>query len=306
MISYWEAELPAQCKGDFYYDEKTYPIVGDYVTFDYQPFGDSRIVSVCERKSILKRPFPQDHSVKAALEQQMVANVDICLIVSSLNKNFSLNRMLRYVAVVRQGNVTPVVVLTKADLCSEVEEYIRQVKETISDIDVLAVSAKTGEGLKAFEKYCIPGATIAFLGSSGVGKSTLINALFGEEILATGEIRETDAKGRHTTTTQQLLTTKDGITFIDTPGMRELALGDVKDGIDETFSDIVELERCCKFRNCKHETEPGCAIKEAIAEGSLSKERYAAYRKMQQESDHFFDRQAVALKRRQIKKNGKR
>lgn len=120
MISYWEAELPAQCKGDFYYDEKTYPIVGDYVTFDYQPFGDSRIVSVCERKSILKRPFPQDHSVKAALEQQMVANVDICLIVSSLNKNFSLNRMLRYVAVVRQGNVTPVVVLTKADLCSEV------------------------------------------------------------------------------------------------------------------------------------------------------------------------------------------
>lgn len=221
MISYWEAELPAQCKGDFYYDEKTYPIVGDYVTFDYQPFGDSRIVSVCERKSILKRPFPQDHSVKAALEQQMVANIDICLIVSSLNKNFSLNRMLRYVAVVRQGNVTPVVVLTKADLCSEVEEYIRQGKETISDIDVLAVSAKTGEGLKAFEKYCIPGATIAFLGSSGVGKSTLINALFGEEILATGEIRETDAKGRHTTTTRQRLTTKDGITFIDTPGVRD-------------------------------------------------------------------------------------
>ena len=161
--------------------------------------------------------------MKAALEQQMVANVDICLIVSSLNKNFSLNRMLRYVAVVRQGNVTPVVVLTKADLCSEVEEYIRQVKETISDIDVLAVSAKTGEGegLKAFEKYCIPGATIAFLGSSGVGKSTLINALFGEEILATGEIRETDAKGRHTTTTRQRLTTKDGITFIDTPGVRD-------------------------------------------------------------------------------------
>lgn len=305
-ISYWEAELPARCKGDFYKGKKTYPIVGDYVTFEYQPNGDSRILEVCERKSVLKRPFPRDHSVKNTLEQEMVANVDACFIVSSLNDNFNVNRIIRYAATVRQGNVKPVVVLTKADLCEKAERYIDQITANIPETEVLAVSAKTGEGMDGLQKYCVPGTTIALLGSSGVGKSTLVNALLGEEIMTTSEIRERDAKGRHTTTTRQLLTAENGVTFVDTPGMREIALGDVTGGIDETFLDIVELEKCCKFNNCRHITEPGCAIKAAIAAGNLSEERFAMYQSMQQESRQYFDRKAVALKRRERKKHGKR
>lgn len=301
-ISYWEKELPARCKGDFYYAEKGYPVVGDYVTFDYEPDGISRIVEVCERKSILKRPFPVDHSARNGLEQEMAANVDICFVVSSLNENFSVNRIVRYVTVVRQGGVLPVVVLTKADLCGNVQERVEEVTQELERVQVYAVSAADGQGLEQLAPYLKPGVTVAFLGSSGVGKSTLTNVLLEREMMKTGEIREADAKGRHTTTTRQLLTTEKGVVLIDTPGMREIGLCGAKEELEETFQDIVELEQCCKFRDCRHESEPGCAVRAALADGHLSEKRLQLYRSLTQESSRNFDRKAVALKRRAIRR----
>ena len=295
-------ELPAKCKGSFYYDEEVYPIVGDYVQFDYQPSGESRIVKVCERKNLLKRPYPNDHSMKNSLEQEMVANVDYCFIVCSLNDNFNVNRILRYMAVAASGGVTPVVVLTKADLCDDVSEYAAKLKAAAGDVKVYPVSAVKLTGIAELEEYCRPGITIALMGSSGVGKSTLINAICGSELMKTGAVRESDSKGRHTTTTRQLFTLPNGVTIVDTPGMRELGMCDVEEGIEDAFADIVELEGCCRFSDCKHKTEPGCAIKAAIADGSLSVERYELYKGLKAESQRNFDRKAVALKRRQINK----
>lgn len=295
-------ELPAKCKGSFYYDEEVYPIVGDYVQFDYQPSGESRIVKVCERRNLLKRPYPGDHSMKNSLEQEMVANVDYCFIVCSLNDNFNVNRIMRYVAVAIKGGAVPVVVLTKADLCENAAGYVDEVRKAAGNVEIYAVSAISSEGIAELEKYCQSGVTIALMGSSGVGKSTLINAICGSELMRTGAVRESDSKGRHTTTTRQLFTLPNGVTIVDTPGMRELGMCDVEEGIEDTFADIVELEGCCRFSDCKHKTEPGCAIKAAIADGSLSVERYELYKGLKAESQRNFDRKAVALKRRQINK----
>lgn len=295
-------EIPAKCRGSFYYDELEYPIVGDYVEFEYQTSGESRIVKVCKRKNMLKRPYPGDHSMKNSLEQGMVANVDYCFIVCSLNDNFNVNRILRYTAVAKAGEAVPVVVLTKADLCEDVEQYVSEVRQAAGDVRIHAVSAVSHAGMSELSKYCRAGATIALMGSSGVGKSTLINAISGSDIMKTGAVRESDSRGRHTTTARQLFTLPDGVTIIDTPGMRELGMCDAEEGIDDTFADIVELESRCKFKDCRHNTEPGCAIKAAIEAGSLTVQRYELYRGLKNESERNFNRKAVALKRRQINK----
>ena len=295
-------ELPAKCKGSIYYDNEVYPIVGDYVEFDCRPSGESRIVRVCDRRSILKRPYPSDHSMKNSLEQEMVANVDYCFIVSSLNDNFNVNRIMRYIAVAANGGAVPIVVLTKADLCGNVQGYMDEVKAAAGDVRVYAVSAVRQEGMSDILTYCRSGVTIALMGSSGVGKSTLINAIAGSEVMKTGEVRQSDSRGRHTTTTRQLFELPNGVTIVDTPGMREIGMCDVGEGLDDTFADIVELESCCKFSDCRHETEPGCAIKAAIADGRLSAERYELYKSLKNESARNFDRKAVAVKRRQINK----
>lgn len=296
-------ELQAKCKGSIYYGNEVYPIVGDYVEFDYQPSGESRIVKVCDRKNMLKRPYPSDHSMKNSLEQEMVANVDYCFIVSSLNDNFNVNRIMRYIAVAANGGAVPIVVLTKADLCGNVQGYMDEVKAAAGDVRVYVVSAVKQEGMSDILTYCRSGVTIALMGSSGVGKSTLINAIAGSEVMKTGEVRQSDSRGRHTTTTRQLFELPNGVTIVDIPGMREIGMCDVEEGLDDTFADIVELESCCKFSDCRHETEPGCAIKAAIADGRLSTERYELYKSLKNESARNFDRKAVALKRREIKKS---
>lgn len=301
-ILFDDKEISAKCKGSFYYGELIYPIVGDYVEFDYQPLGESRIVKVCDRKSVLKRPYPGDHSMKNSIEQEMVANVDYCFVVCSLNDNFNVNRIVRYISVAAAGNVEPVVVLTKADVCDNIVDYVNEVEKAAGNVKVYAVSAIRNDGMNELEKYCKPDVTIALMGSSGVGKSTLINALSGSEIMKTGAVRESDSKGRHTTTTRQLFVLSNGVTIVDTPGMRELGMCDVEDGIEDTFADIVELEGCCKFSDCKHKSEPGCAIKAAIADGRLTQERYELYRGLKNESERNFNRKVVALKRRQINK----
>jgi ribosome small subunit-dependent GTPase A len=210
----------------------------------------------------------------------MVANVDYCFIITSLNEDYSYNRIARYASIALQGGSTPVVVLTKSDLCPAASRYVMEA-ETISDgIRVHAISARDGIGLDELDGYFTPGTTICLMGSSGAGKSTLINAITGEETMKTAEIREDDSKGRHTTTHRQMIELENKVCFIDTPGMREVGMAATEDGIDETFSDIVELESRCRFSDCRHDTEPGCAIKAAIKSGELSIERYELYKNL--------------------------
>ena len=304
IISFEEKEIPAKLKGSFYDDEADkLPIVGDYVNFMWNPQGDSMILSVSERKSVLERP---DQS-KTGVMQYMVANVDYCFIVTSLNEDYSFNRIARYVSVALQGGVIPVVVLTKSDLCNNVGRYVREV-ETISEkVRVHAISALLGIGLEELDEYMCEGATICLMGSSGAGKSTLINALCGEEIMKTSEIREDDDEGRHTTTHRKLIKLKNGVSIIDTPGMREIGMANVQEGIDETFSDIIELESRCKFSNCRHETEPGCAIKAAIESGELSKERYVLFKNLGKENTkNYAKKKEISKWVKAIKKNNRK
>ena len=281
MIRFGDSDIPARLKGNFYgQGADQLPFVGDYVEFIYNPAGDSMIQSVCDRKNLLRRP----DQAKTMVMQYMVANVDYVFIITSLNEDYSYNRIARYVSVALQGNAVPVVILTKSDLCPTPERYIAEV-ETISDkIQVHAISALHGIGMDELGKFFRPGVTVCLLGSSGAGKSTLINSIAGEDIMKTAAVRDSDSTGRHTTTNRKLLILKNGCCVIDTPGMREIGIACSEEGIDDTFSDIISLEKCCRFSNCKHDTEPGCAIKAAIANGELQADRYALYLSMSTEN----------------------
>ena len=274
IIDFRGQNISAKLRGSFYEEPaENLPVVGDNVSFLYNPTGDSTIQSVHERKSMLQRP----DQAKTGVMQYMVANADYCFIITSLNEDYSYNRIARYASIALQGGVMPVVVLTNSDLCLNFGKYIREVETISNQIRVHAVSALYGTGMDELEEYFVPGKTICLMGSSGAGKSTLINALAGEEVMQTEEIREYDSTGRHTTTHRQLIKLKNGVSVIDTPGMREVGMANTGEGIEHTFADIVELESRCKFRNCRHDTEPGCAVKAAIESGELSMERWMLY-----------------------------
>jgi ribosome biogenesis GTPase len=303
-IRFLGKDLKAKLKGKFYEEEaEKLPVVGDYVTFQHNPIGESVILSVRERTSFLQRP---DQS-KTGVMQYMVANVDYVFIVTSLNEDYSYNRIARYVSVVLQGHATPVVILTKSDLCSNVGRYLREVEDIADGVEVHAISALYEIGLDELEEYLQPGKTICLMGSSGAGKSTLLNALCGQQIMKTSAIRESDDTGRHTTTHRQLIELEDGVSIIDTPGMRELGMAMVEDGIDSTFSDIVDLECRCKFSNCKHDTEPGCAVKAAIESGELSMERFLLYKNLGQENTkNYAKKKEISKWAKAYKKNNKK
>ncbi|MCR5468809.1 MAG: ribosome small subunit-dependent GTPase A [Lachnospiraceae bacterium] len=280
-IKFWEQEIPAKLKGSFYGEEADkLPVVGDYVTFKYNRQGESTILSVCERLSFLQRP----DQAKTGVMQYMVANVDYTFIVTSLNEDYSYNRIARYVSVALQGDSVPVVVLTKSDLCSNPGRFVREVESISDKVRVHAISALYGIGVDELQEYMKSGVTVCLMGSSGAGKSTLLNSFAGEEIMRTSEIRKSDSTGRHTTTHRQLIELPNGVSIIDTPGMREIGMAGTEQGIDNTFSDIIALEKCCKFSDCKHDTEPGCAVKAAIESGELSEERLFLYKSLSTEN----------------------
>lgn len=288
MILYEGKEYQGRLKGTFFKNkDEIIPLVGDYVDFYLNPAGDSIVNAVVNRRNYMERPDQKGHAyqyVKTMCAQGMIANFDYVFIVTSLNGDYSYNRIARYVSIALQDEAIPVVILTKSDMCNNPGRYVREVEGLSEKVRVHAISALYGIGTDELEEYFEPGKTIALLGSSGAGKSTLVNAVVGEEIMKTSEIRESDSKGRHTTTYRQLVELPNGAVIIDTPGMREIGIMEAGDGISDTFEDIIELQSCCKFSDCKHNTEPGCAIKAAINDGSLSEDRYYLFLSLQQEN----------------------
>lgn len=271
-----------------------FPTTGDFVLINYIPNGDSQIIKTFPRKTFFSRRDP----APGRGEQAVASNFDYVFIMQSLNQDFNERRLERYLTLAWQSGAIPVVVLTKADLVDESDSYIRITEGLAAGVHVYAVSSKTGAGLDALADYMTPGKTVVFLGSSGVGKSSLVNALAGEEIMDVNGIREDDGKGRHTTTHRQLIMLKNGAIIIDTPGMRELGMWDVSKGLGEAFADVEQFLGKCKFNDCKHQTEPGCAIKEAIANGELSHERWESYIKLKIEAK-YTDEKAASLRQKQ-------
>lgn len=254
-----------------YSDEKT--CVGDWVLFD----DTLRLNRCLDRQSLFDRKAPGS-KVSAQL---IAANIDTLMIVCSLNHDFNLNRIERYIAVAREAKVEPIVLLTKADLCEEADAKRLMVQKLDPMLIVHVVNGldkqDTQQQLKC---YCRVGATVAFLGSSGVGKSTLINSLLGSDLQLTSEIREGDSKGRHTTTHRVIRILPQGGLLMDTPGMRELQLSSCEDGLNETFGEITELANECRFSDCSHSSEPGCAVREAIKDGWLAERRLLSFKKL--------------------------
>ena len=293
--------------------QDAFPVVGDYVEVISNPYGDSMIRAILPRKTVFCRPDRSGHAdgfVKTMKVQPMVANIDYVFIITSLNNDFSVSRIARYAAMATAGGAIPVAVLTKADACPDVEALEAQAAALSDNIQVVSVSAYTGYGMEKLRAYIKPGMTIALLGSSGAGKSTLVNTLAGRDILRVGAIREKDSKGRHTTTQRQLIEL-DGASFIDTPGLRELGMIDAGEGIADTFSDIAELIGQCALSNCAHRTEPGCAIRRALEDGTLSPERWEMYARLERENRWSMDRKndqmvSIALRRRVLNHSGKK
>jgi ribosome biogenesis GTPase len=221
---------------------------------------------------------------RTSAAQVVAANLDAVLVVDALSGEARLRRVERYLAVAWSSGATPVVVLTKADLCADVAAVVEQVRQDALGVEVLDVSSVTGEGLDAVRALLPPGRTGAMVGPSGVGKSSLVNALAGGTIAGTGRIRESDGRGRHTTTARELHLLPGGGLLVDTPGMRELGLYEDADGVDTAYADVALLATECRFRDCQHRTEPGCAVAAAIDGGRLDPARYTAWRKLQAEA----------------------
>lgn len=280
-------ELDAEVSGKFMFDAEgkdDYPAVGDWVVL--RPLLD-------EQKGIIEKVLPRQTSFSrkeagAKTEKQVLAsNIDIVFIMTSLNQDFNLRRIERYLVLANECGISPVIVLSKSDLCEDVEEKINEVDNISGGVPVHAISSITKTGIDEISKYITDGKTIAVLGSSGVGKSTFINVLLGENELETGEVSGYKDKGHHITTKRELIVLPSGGLIIDTPGMRELQLWEGDGGLDDLFDDIARLILQCKFSDCTHKSEPGCAVRKAIKSGELDEERFRSYQKMKREVQYF-------------------
>jgi len=288
MIRNELGEIPAELAGKFYFHAESsveLPCVGDWVTVQYHNDDTAAIIhGLFPRKTFLRRK-----RAGTEVDYQMIAsNIDIAFIVQSCHFDFNLPRLNRYLVMAADGHVEPIVILAKTDLIShdELQEKLAAIRQVGITTRVIALSNITGAGFDEFHQVLMPGRTYCLLGSSGVGKTTLINHLMGRNDLDTKAVSGT-GEGTHTTTRRQLIVLDKGVMFIDTPGMRELGLLGVSDGVNKGFEDIVELSMACRYADCSHTQESDCAILTAIACGELSQERYSSYLKLRKESEHY-------------------
>jgi ribosome biogenesis GTPase / thiamine phosphate phosphatase len=287
-------ERPAELSGRLRHAAESrgeLPAVGDWVAVSKA--GRALVQAVLPRRTKFSRMAANDHG--QTIEQVVAANVDVVFLVAGLDGDLNVRRLERYLAVGWESGAEPVVVLTKADLCDDVEALVLGVESVAIGVPVHPVSNMTGEGVEALVGYFAGDRTVAALGSSGVGKSSLVNRLAGRELMATGELRA-DGRGRHTTSNRQLLLLPQGGLFLDTPGMRELRLWESDDGLAVAFDDVATAAAHCRFADCAHETEPGCGVRQALADGTLDPDRLASWRKLQNELRHLALKQDARLR----------
>ncbi len=273
------AQLSGRLRLDL--EEAGAPGVGDWVVLKEAPGPDH--TTAIERVLARRTVFTRGAAGREARAQVVAANVDLVFAVCGLDADFSVRRIERYLARIWASGAQPSVLLNKADLCADPEARVAEVEEHAAGVPVLVISALLAEGLDAVRAGIRDGMTVALVGSSGAGKSTLVNALLGEERMRTGEVSASDGRGRHVTTHRQLVLLPGGGLLLDTPGMRELQLLD-DEGLDAVFGDIAALAGRCRYRDCRHDTEPGCAVKEAVESGTLDAERFEHYRKLEREA----------------------
>ena len=283
-----EAEISAEVTGKLMYGAESnldLPVVGDWSYVQY--FNDATfaiIHKILPRKSLLKRKV----AGKKIEHQPIASNIDVAFIVQSTEFDFNLRRLERYLIMANESHIKPVILLSKSDLISaeDLEQEVSEIKRTNPDNEILAFSNKTGEGLENIKRILKHGKTYCLLGSSGVGKTTLINKLIGKNIFATNDVRDKNGKGRHVTARRQLIILEQGGLIIDTPGMRELGNIGVETGLKVTFMDIFNLAQYCHFKNCTHISEPDCSVINAVKNGELSEKRYQNYLKIRKESEY--------------------
>ena len=280
LVSHEGGQVTASVPGRFRnaaLSRSEFPAVGDWVGLELpQANGKAQIQTVLPRKSSFSQGAGDG-------EQVIAANIDTLFLVTGLDDNYNVRRIERYVTLAWNSGANPVVVLSKADLCPEVEERVAAVEEAVMGVPVHAVAAPTNRGIDSLEQYLDAGSTAAFVGSSGVGKSTLINCLVGVQHMFTSETRDHDSRGRHTTTHRELVCLPSGGLLIDTPGLRELGMWGTDEGLAETFADVEALIPDCRFADCQHQTEPGCAVQGAISRGELDPGRLTNYQKLKRE-----------------------
>jgi ribosome biogenesis GTPase len=265
-----------------------FPAVGDWVVITAYPDQNrASIHAILPRKS----KFSRKAAGRVTQEQVVAANVDTVFLVQGLDRDYNLRRLERYLVMALESGGAPVIILNKADLCDDVGQRLREVEANAPGVPVHAISSVTGRGVDELGQYLQAGRTVAFLGSSGVGKSTLINRLVGRDIQKVRDVRKSDGRGRHTTSSRELILLESGGMVVDTPGMRELQLWNASEALSDSFADVEEVAATCRFSDCAHEGEPGCAVAEAVEDGMMEGARVESYRKLQKELDYLDSRQ---------------
>nr|WP_288935636.1 ribosome small subunit-dependent GTPase A [uncultured Allomuricauda sp.] len=299
-----KGELDAEITGNLRYTANTredFPAVGDWVAISEYDDDKVLIHSIFPRKTIIER-----HAVGKQGEKQIIAtNIDFAFIVQAVDRDFNINRIERYLTICNTSNVKPIIILNKIDLINDtvLTDLMSKVQERVKQVPVIAISNESQKGIERLRKSIVKGKTYCLLGSSGVGKSSLLNNLSGKQLMKTNEISSSTNKGRHVTSRRELIVLENGGIIIDNPGMREVGIVDSTDGLDITFEAIIELSKDCKFKDCTHTTEVDCAVLKSVESGELDKSSYENYLKMEREKEHF--ESTVAEKRKKDKNFGK-